>query len=183
MSNEVNPQRFSPVLIALHWLMLLLIIGVYCAMEFRGIFPKGSDARDLMKLAHFMLGISILLLVLVRIGVRLTSQVPAILPAPKPWEELLAKAMHLALYGFMIAMPLLGWLMVNAHGNAVPFFGFELPQLVGADKVLGHQLEEIHESLATIGYFLIGAHAAAGLFHHYVKRDNTLLRMSMIKRS
>ncbi len=183
MSNEVNPQRYSPLMIGLHWLMLLLIIGVYCAMEFRGLFPKGSDARDLMKLAHFALGISILLLVLVRIWARLTSPVPAILPAPKPWEDLLAKAMHLALYGFMIAMPLLGWLMLNANGHAVPFLGFELPQLIGEDKALGHQLEEAHETLATIGYFLIGAHALAGLVHHYVKRDNTLLRMSLIKRS
>ncbi len=183
MSTQPNPTRFHPLLIGLHWLMLLLIIGVYCAMEFRGVFPRGSDARELMKVAHFSLGVCILALVLLRIWARLSSQVPAIVPAPKPLENLIAKLMHLALYGFMIVMPVTGWLMVNAHGHAVSFFGLDLPMLIGEDKGLGHQLEEVHETLATLGYFLIGAHALAALVHHYVKRDNTLLRMSLLKRS
>ncbi|MDR2154682.1 MAG: cytochrome b/b6 domain-containing protein, partial [Burkholderiaceae bacterium] len=49
--------------------------------------------------------------------------------------------------------------------------------LIGPDKALGKQIKEVHETVATIGYGLIGLHAAAALFHHYVMRDNTLLRM------
>ena len=44
---------------------------------------------------------------------------------------------------------------------------------------LAEQIEEIHETVGTIGYWLIGLHAAASLFHHYVQRDNTLARMWM----
>ena len=85
--------------------------------------------------------------------------------------------MHLALYVLMIGMPLLGWLLLNAEGKPAPFFGLELPLLVDKDPVLAERLEELHEFGAVAGYWLIGLHAAAGLFHHYFSRDNTLTRM------
>lgn len=85
--------------------------------------------------------------------------------------------MYLALYTFLIVMPLLGWLMLSAEGKVVPFLGLEFPALIGPDKLLGGKLEEIHETIGTIGYYLIGLHAAAALFHHYFMRDDTALRM------
>lgn len=63
------------------------------------------------------------------------------------------------------------------HVQAIPFFGRQLPALVGANEALAERTKEVHETLATVGYFLIGLHAIAALFHHYVQRDNTLRRM------
>jgi cytochrome b561 len=77
----------------------------------------------------------------------------------------------------MIGMPIAGWLILSAEGKSIPFFGLELPPLVGANEALVEQVEEIHELGGTIGYWLIGIHAAASLFHHYVLRDRVLLRM------
>jgi cytochrome b561 len=74
-------------------------------------------------------------------------------------------------------MPILGWLTLGAQGKPIPFFGLQLPALTAADKDLGHTLEGIHETIGTLGYYLIGLHAAAALFHHYWTRDNTLRRM------
>jgi cytochrome b561 len=74
-------------------------------------------------------------------------------------------------------MPLLGWLILSGENKPVPFFGIELPALIGANKVLAKQLEEIHETIGNVGYFLIGLHAVAALAHHYIHRDNTLVRM------
>jgi cytochrome b561 len=74
-------------------------------------------------------------------------------------------------------MPLLGWLMMSAKGKAVPFFGLQLPALIAPDKALAHNFEDIHEAVGVIGYYLIGLHAGAALFHHYLMRDNTLRRM------
>jgi cytochrome b561 len=88
-----------------------------------------------------------------------------------------AKAMYLALYAFLIAMPILGWLTLSAAGKPIPFFGLELPALIGIDEVSAHSLEDIHETIGVIGYYLIGLHASAALFHHYFMRDDTLLRM------
>jgi cytochrome b561 len=53
----------------------------------------------------------------------------------------------------------------------------ELPALIGENKALAKQVEEIHETIGNVGYFLIGIHAAAALFHHYIQRDDTLARM------
>jgi cytochrome b561 len=77
----------------------------------------------------------------------------------------------------MVAMPLLGWLVLSAGGKPIPFFGLELPALLAPNKELGHQIKEVHELGGNLGYALIGGHAAAALFHHYVMRDNTLVRM------
>jgi cytochrome b561 len=60
--------------------MLLLIAAVYACIELRGNFPKGSDLREGLKTWHFMLGLSVFVLVVIRLGVRFTSAVPRIQP-------------------------------------------------------------------------------------------------------
>ena len=92
---------------------------------------------------------------------------------------MIATAVELALYGLMIVLPVLGWVTLSAEGEAIPFFGLQLPALVDANKALAERTEEVHETLATVGYFLIGLHAMAALFHHYVQRDNALRRMTL----
>ena len=77
----------------------------------------------------------------------------------------------------MIGMPLLGWLTFSAEGEVIPFFFVQLPALVNESKSVAEWAKEFHETGGMIGYFLIGMHAAAALFHHYVVRDNTLRRM------
>lgn len=177
MKIENVSRHYSRLSISMHWLTLVLLVAVYALIELRGIYPKGSDARELMKTWHNMLGLVVFGLVFVRMAVLLVRGVPPITPAPPAWQHWLAKAMHLALYAFLVSMPLLGWLTLSAQGKPVPFFGLELPALLGPDKTLGHDLEEIHETIGTLGYWLIGLHAAAALFHHYFMRDDTLLRM------
>ncbi|MCY1311887.1 Cytochrome b561 [compost metagenome] len=85
--------------------------------------------------------------------------------------------MHLALYALMIGAPLAGWLILSAAGKPVPFFGLELPPLIDKNPSLAGDIKELHETVAVAGYWLIGLHALAGVFHHYVARDNTLVRM------
>jgi cytochrome b561 len=77
----------------------------------------------------------------------------------------------------MIGMPLAGWVVLSAAGKPIPFFGLELPALVGQDKALASQVVELHETVGTLGYWLIGLHALAALAHHYLWKDNTLRRM------
>lgn len=182
MTSPTPITRYPSLMIALHWLMFVLLVTVYVTMEFRGLFPKGSDPRELMKALHFMFGILVLLLVVVRIAVRLSSPIPAIVPTPKPLENLLAKIMHLSLYAFMLFMPIAGWIILSAEGHAVPFFGLELPPIVDENHDIAEQVEHWHGLVGEIGYYLIGLHVLAGLFHHYIKRDNTMQRMSLVKK-
>lgn len=70
MELQNSRSRYSIMLIGLHWLTLLLLVVVYACMELRGLAPKGSDLRANMKSLHFLLGLCVLAVVIVRIGVR-----------------------------------------------------------------------------------------------------------------
>ncbi|AYC32141.1 cytochrome b [Pseudomonas cavernae] len=177
MSRINTPSRYGNLSIALHWLMLVLIAGVYACIELKGNFPKGSETRELLKQWHFMLGLAVFALVWLRLLTRLVSPTPPISPAPAGWQNGLAQLMHLALYALMIGAPLAGWLILSAAGKPIPFFGLQLPALIGKNPELAGQIKELHELAGTLGYWLIGLHAAAALFHHFISRDNTFTRM------
>ncbi len=177
MSWKITASRYGSLSAWLHWLMLLLFIAVYATIELKGFYAKGSETREALKDWHYMSGMLVLLLVWLRIGARFSGPTPEILPAPPTWQQMVAKLLHLALYALMIVMPLLGWAMLSAGGKQVPFFGLHLPPLMGEDKALAKSFKEIHETLGEAGYYLIGLHVAAALYHHWVMRDNTLRRM------
>jgi cytochrome b561 len=172
-----GPTGYGSPLVSLHWLMLLLIVMVYACIELRVIYPRGSEIREALKTWHFMLGLGIFTLVWLRLAARLLGPAPPIVPAPPRWQLHVAQLSELAIYAFMIVMPLLGWLILSGENEPVPFFGMRLPALIGENEALAKQLEEVHEVVGNAGYFLIGIHAAAALVHHYIRRDNTLARM------
>ena len=177
MRPQEDSAKYGSLLISLHWLMLLLIIAVYACIELRELYPRGSDIRQALKTWHFMLGLAVFALVWLRLVARFLRPVPAIVPPPPRWQQLVAHLMEFAIYVFMIAMPLLGWLVLSGENQPVPFFGIQLPALMGENRALAKLIEEIHGTIGNIGYFLIGLHAAAALAHHYIHRDNTLVRM------
>lgn len=177
MTLRNTPDRYGSISIGLHWLTLVVLIGVYACINLTELYPKGSEPREALKSWHFMLGLTVLLLVTLRLSNRLAGASPVVSPPLPLWQQRLASALHIALYALMLAMPILGWLLLSAAGKPVPFFGAHLPSLLAENKDLAEQLKEVHETIGTIGYFLIGAHALAALHHHYVTRDNTLVRM------
>lgn len=160
-----------------HWVMVVLVAAVYACMELRGYFPKGSAEREAMKTWHYMLGLSVFVLAVARLVVSRIDKAPGIVPLPPQWQSRLGHLMHVALYAMMLGLPLLGWLLLSASGEAIPFFGLHLPALLAESEASADLIKEIHETVATVGYFLIGAHAAAALWHHYLVRDDTLRRM------
>lgn len=93
------------------------------------------------------------------------------------WQRLAAAATHIVLYALMIGLPLLGWGVLSAEGKPIPFLIWELPPLFGPSDSRAEFLEGLHETGATVGYVVIGLHALAALFHHYLVRDDTLRRM------
>ena len=163
--------------ILLHWLTVLIIITAYLTMEFRHEFPKGSDLRNLLKTIHFAAGQTLLLVVLARLVLRFFLTAPTTEPRPSPALGKLGDLAHYLLYGFLIAMPLTGWALLNLEGKTISYLGLELPQLLSKNHDWAERLEEIHETGATVGYFLIGLHSAAALFHHFYLKDSTLYKM------
>ena len=120
-------NRYHRLTIGVHWLTLMLLVAVYALIELREIYPKGSDPRETMKLWHNMLGLTVFGLVFARLVLRRMFRTPPITPEPSRWQGMLAAAMHVALYVFLVVMPLLGWLVLSAKGKPIPYFGLHLP--------------------------------------------------------
>ncbi len=177
MSWKNTDNHYGSASIKMHWIMLVLMMLVFASIEGRQLFEKGTEMRDLFKMWHFMLGLSVLALVTIRIFLRLAQVTPKITPPLSAMQTLGANTAHILLYIFMVAMPLAGWFILSAAGKPIPFFGLELPALIATDKDLAKNIESIHELAGEMGYYLIGLHAMAALFHHYVQKDDTLIRM------
>jgi superoxide oxidase len=170
-------DRYAPSQMALHWLMAALLVAVFACIELRVLFAKGSDPREALKAWHFALGMVVPLALALRLLLRLARPAPAIVPPLAMWQQLAAGAMHVALYVWMFAMPLAGWLLRSAEGHDVSLLGMPLPPLTDPDKAFAKDVKHWHELAGTVGYWLIGLHVAAAAVHHLVQRDNTLLRM------
>ncbi|MEH6401930.1 MAG: cytochrome b [Sneathiella sp.] len=170
-------KRYSFPSIFLHWFMLCLLVAVYSTMELRGIFPKGSASYNDMKTWHYMLGLTVFILVWIRLIAHFVGKTPEVIPTPVVWQVKTSKVVFGAFYVLMIGMPLVGWLILSFGGKIIPYFGFELPALAGPNENMKDTAKEIHEIAATVGYFLVGIHASAALFHHCIVKDNTVKRM------
>ena len=171
-----TPDRFSTLQRTLHWLMAAMVL----AMLFIGVGMVSTVAPPYGTLVsiHKPLGISILLLVLIRLGVRLWKGAPA-LPADLPgWQEKAAKASHLLLYALMILMPLIGWSMLSAGGYPIVLWGgVHLPPIMPHNDTLHAILRGAHTWLAFLFFLTILGHLAAALFHGLVRRDGVLWTM------
>ncbi len=176
--NLLNtPQRYGWISLWLHWLMLLVLIGVYACMALTDLYAENSATWLLLRRWHFSLGLSVLALVCVRLVAKWVAPAPLIAPPIARWQDRLSKAVQAALYLLMFAMPLAGWLMLSAYGKPPAFFGWQLPSLLAENKSLAEGIKEAHEVGATLIYLLVGLHAIAALYHHYFVRDDTLRRM------
>jgi cytochrome b561 len=171
--------RYRPAQRRLHWLIAVLVLAVYLLIEQRGLFPRGSGGRQAMMQGHFWVGLTILFLALWRLALRVGSTVPPITPALPAWQAVPSRLLHVALYAFLVAMPLLGLATAWSDGKVlqVPFTDLAVPALLPENDALAEQLQELHETIGELFYWVIGAHVLAALWHHFVRRDDTLRRM------
>lgn len=175
-ASSLTPRAYSRLSVGLHWLMLALLVAVYATILLREGYPRGSEIREALKAWHFSLGLTVFGLVWVRMIARQFGGGHR--KGGRSLADRGAGMVHLVLYAFMIAMPLLGWLTLSAEGDPVRLFGLGLPPLTAPNEALAERTETIHETLGTVGYWLVGLHAVAALVHHYVLRDGTLRRMT-----
>ena len=168
--------RYTPVAIALHWLLALAIVGALGVGLYMTSLPF-SPLRLKLYNWHKWAGVSILTLSALRLLWRLTHRPPADIPMPA-WQQSAAHATHRLLYVLFFAVPLAGWAYSSAAGFPIVWFGkIPLPDLVGKDKALAEALGEAHELAAYVLAVLVVLHAAAALKHQWLDRDGLLLRM------
>jgi superoxide oxidase len=170
-------ESYDRVLKAVHWLTLLLIAAAYIAIW--GSYAVATKEQEaFLTQLHRSLGVTVFVLTLFRLGWRWHARIPS-LPADLPAiQKVAARVAEYFLYALLLIQPILGILYINARGRRVDFFFLgELPPIVGPDKVLAKQAVAAHDIVAYVLLTFIGLHAAAALFHHFVRRDDVLKAM------
>jgi cytochrome b561 len=163
---------------ALHWVIALAVLSQLTIGLIFANLPENDPRAGAYFGTHTTLGAVILLLMLARFAWRQANPVPALPDTLKPGEKKIALANHWAFYALLIALPIGGYLMVNAHGHAVPFFGIELPKILPKNESVAEAFFYLHAGGAFLLMALILLHVAAALRHEFLLRDNTLRRMT-----
>lgn len=162
---------------SLHWLMALMIFGLLGLGFYMSDLPLSPQKLKLYSW-HKWAGVTVFLLTLVRLAWRATHQPPLM-----PWQmsklqQIAAHVGHVGLYLLMLAIPLSGWLMSSAKGFQTVWFGvLPIPDLLPKNKELGDLLLSIHQGLNLLLVVLLLTHIAAALKHHFIDRDDVLIRM------
>ncbi|QOG20749.1 MULTISPECIES: cytochrome b [Bradyrhizobium] len=173
------PRRFAPIQRILHWLMAACII----AMLFIGVGMVSSVAPTYLPLIliHKTLGFTLLVLVVIRLALRLHYGAPPLPADLPPAMRLGARLSHLALYGFMIVMPLLGLGMLWAAAYPVVLYGgIQIPALLPQSDRAHTLLWGAHYYLAFAFFALVLLHMAAALFHALIRRDGVFGTIALV---
>jgi cytochrome b561 len=164
--------------IALHWVCALLIfflfgLGVYMrSLDYYSPWYHKGPAL------HIALGLLVFALMLLRAIWRSRNTQPLAIPTIGKTTRVAATWVKFLLYVGVFLICLSGYLITTAEGDAASFFGlFSIPATLklSADNV--DLAGEIHEYLAWTIIFIALAHGGAAIFHHFFKRDKTLVRM------
>jgi cytochrome b561 len=170
--------RFTTTAVVIHWLAAVLIFGGFAL----GLYMSGlALSPTMLKLYsyHKWIGVTVLLLSVARIVWRLRHAAPPLPESIPAWQRKAANGLHHLFYLLFFAVPITGWVMSSAKGFQTVYFGvLPIPDLVGKDKALGESLAEVHEVLSWMLMALVVIHVAAALKHHFVSRNDVLIRMA-----
>ena len=170
-----NVNRYTRTAMVFHWSLAFLIIAMLAFGWSIDLIPPGSTRHWFQNL-HKLVGCVVLLMGFARIAWRITHRPPEAPSVPRI-QAVLAALVHLALYGFMLVMPLSGLLFTN-YGRGVKIFSWSAPQVLGApDDDLQAFFLGVHGYAPYVFLALIVVHIAAALWHQFVLRDKTINRM------
>lgn len=181
-----DETRYGAVAIALHWLTALAVGGLLVVGQVMTSLPKGSPAVPPLFQYHKSVGISVLLLTLLRLAWRLAHRPPPLPTDLADWERRGANIVHWALYALLLALPLSGWAAVSASPLNIPtvLFGVvpwpHLPILAELPdkKPVAEFLGDLHGAGGTLMLLLAGLHTTAALWHQFYRKDAILTRMA-----
>jgi cytochrome b561 len=174
------PARYTPIAMALHWLLALAIIGSFAVGLYMTSLQLSPTKLKLYNW-HKWAGVVILLLSAARLLWRLFHTPPADVPMPA-WQQRAAHVTHWLMYGLFFAIPLAGWAYSSAAGFPIVLFGvLPLPDWVSPDKEFAELIKPVHKWLAFALGALVLLHVGAALKHHAVDGDGLLRRMLPLK--
>lgn len=171
-------SKFGLIAILFHWLMAVLIIGLFAL----GHYMTGLDNNDPWyqygPYLHKSMGVTVLLLLMLRYFWKMIQETPAPFANYTVWELKLSKVVHWLFYILLVIACISGYLVATADGATIEFFNlFELDPMAALDKTQTEFVKEIHEIVNWLLAFLFVMHVAAAIKHHFIDKDNTLVRM------
>lgn len=169
--------RYTNTAIALHWLVALLIFAAFPLGMYMHDLPLSPTKLQLYSY-HKWMGMTVLLLAVLRVVWRATHTPPALPDSFPRWQQIASHATHQFLYVLIFVVPISGWLMSSAKGFKTVWFGvLPLPDLVAKNKALGDMLSSVHASLNYILLVLVLLHIAAVIKHRFIDRNDVMYRM------
>ena len=169
-------RRYSAISMGLHWMIALLIfVQIGLGWYFNEALPDHSPAQDRIQDIHVSLGLTTLLLILVRIVSRFFIAMPP-LPRDLPkWENRLAQVAHVLLYALMLVLPLSGWLLLTFRHAPIPFWGFHWPALPDLAAIAPADSRSFSRAVKHFHIFtliwaalgLVGLHVAGAVKHQF----------------
>ena len=181
-----DTERYAFIQRLLHWLIAILVLGALAgggmlwAYGFEGLRDSfGIDATNAIYKYHKTAGVLILGLMLLRLVLRLILGAP---PAPASLSPAIARIAHLthvAFYGLLILMPVVGWVATATGGFPIQFFDTNLPPLFGKNADLSAALYRVHGLLGVTIAGLILMHVAAALRHWLILKDGVMQRIGL----
>ncbi len=183
MQREL-PTHYTPTAKVLHWLIAVfgfaqLSLGTWMI----GIPKTPPGVRASWFNLHKSIGITLGLVILLRLAWRLTHRAPPLPEAIPGWQRSLAKFCHFALYVCMVAIPLSGYLGSSFTNYPIKYFGHTLPQWGWDSPALKELCSRVHLTAIVIFVALIGLHVAAVLKHLLIDRDGIFQRMGWTRRA
>jgi len=164
------------LMISFHWLTVSLVAAAFGLAWFRNSLDDLA-ARAFWLDVHRVIGLTILAVTTIRLAMRWGAG-PVSSRGDLPLGMWLAsRATHLIIYGLLLALPIVGWADSSAGARHLKIFGYPFPALVHRDLDLADKLHSWHEQLGWVLLAIIGLHALAALFHHFVLRDQVLRAM------
>jgi cytochrome b561 len=169
--------RYSGVAMLLHWLLALGVIVNWRLAESAHEGPR--EAAGGLMATHMAIGMTILVLTVLRIVWRLVHRPPPLASTLHTWERVLARTVHALFYVLLITLPLLGWIATSSAGKSIDWFGvFEIPALpVRHDPAAGDTIFEVHHFLGSVTVYLMFLHILVALKHTLWDKDGNLFRM------
>jgi cytochrome b561 len=177
MSTD-NIRRYTTPAIAFHWLISVLVLGMIGLGLYMGDIPKGTPERTFFFNLHKSIGVTVAILVLLRLWWRAKNPPPP-LPAFMPaWQAQASKISHALLYLCLILMPLSGFSASQFTKYGVTYFGlFKIPPMGWENREIYSLLQGIHGVTAALLIVLVAIHILAALKHLLINRDGVFQRM------
>jgi cytochrome b561 len=167
---------FGAISIVNHWTIAALIVVMLALGLYMDSLPRGPAKLEWVQI-HKSIGILVLVLGSWRVLWRIWLRFPEDIVQMPHWQEITAKAVHIALLLLIIAMPLSGYITSSTGGHAVSFFGFFNMPALPENRAFSETVAEVHEILANLLMVVLAVHVLAALKHHIFDKDATLTRM------